>query len=368
MQLDKLNIVNFKNIAAASVDFGSGINALVGSNGAGKTNVIEAVYYLSMCKSSLGLSDRGAIKHGEEFFVADGTYSDSLGKQHTALCSYSSKTAKKVIKFDGKEYERIADHVGRIPVVIVSPADAFLVSDAADERRRYLNSFISQLDAQYLQAIMRYNTILGQRNRLLKQPMGKPMQELLEALDTQLVANGNIVYAKRCETVEQLRPSLQHYYSILSDDSEQVSLSYSSELNSTSFEELLHNARQKDFINQFTTSGVHRDDLIMHIGDRPLKRYGSQGQQKSFLIALKLAQYEVVRQFRNEKPILLLDDLFDKLDARRVARLLQIVRSADFGQIFISDCNGEHLSKLLADGGTYNMYTVQDGEITQIVK
>lgn len=365
MELTRLNLVNFKNIESASLDFGQGINALVGLNGAGKTNVIDAIYCLSMCKSSLGQTDRGSIRHGSEGFVVDGKYSDQHGKMHSTLLSFTAKTGKKIIKYDDKEYDRIADHVGKIPVVIVSPTDSFLVNDAADERRRYLNSFISQLDAEYLATVMRYNAVLGERNRLLKQPMGRPMQEILDVLDLQLTSHGNQIHAKREQYIQMLTPSLEKYYALLSHDSEKVTLKYSSELNDTPFEQLLQNARQKDFVNQFTTSGIHRDDMLMRIGDRPLKRYGSQGQQKSFLVALKLAQYEVVESVRNEKPILLLDDLLDKLDSQRVSQLIEIIRGNRFGQSFISDCNATHLKQILDASGEYTIFEVSDGTITK---
>lgn len=366
MNLDRLNILNFKNISEASIEFSSSINALVGLNGAGKTNIIEAVYYLSMCKSSMGLSDRGSVRHDSDFFVLEGEYTDTRSRHSSVTCTYSAKGSRKVLKFNGKECEKLSEHVGRIPIVIVSPADAFLVSDAADERRRYLNAFISQLDAQYLTAIIRYNTVLAERNKLLKNSDPRIIDELLDTYDMQLIAHGEVVHAKRREYIEMLVPSLEKYYRTLCDDREEVSLTYSSELNDHSFEELLANSRRRDAVCQFTTTGVHRDDMVMRIGGLPLKKYGSQGQQKSFLVALKLAQYDIVSRITGEKPILLLDDVFDKLDSGRVARLMDIVNGEGFGQIFVSDCNRRRLVDILDRAGReYSAYHIEDGCVTK---
>ncbi|MEG2772331.1 MAG: DNA replication and repair protein RecF, partial [Alistipes sp.] len=339
---------------------GLGVNCFVGDNGAGKTNVVDAVYYLSMCKSSLAMTDGQSVRHGADFFVIDGLYGSDEGKTESVACSFARKSGK-ILKRNGKEYERLSDHVGLIPVVIVSPADNALICDAADERRRYLNAFISQLDKPYLSAIMRYNAVLTERNRLLK---GEAEEDMLQIYDRQLVDQGTQIHAKRREVIEQLQPIVAEYYRILSDDKERVELHYKSELNDTPFEEVLLAARQKDRINEFTTSGIHRDDMILKIGGYPLRKYGSQGQQKSFLIALKLAQYIIVAQATNEKPILLLDDLFDKLDAGRVEQLIQLVSADTFGQIIITDCNRERLSTILDKaGGDYSLFAVENGKI-----
>ena len=318
MFLKKISLLNFKNIEQAELALCRGVNCLVGDNGAGKTNVIDAVYYLSMCKSSLPMTDGQSIRHGADFFLAEGQYLTDGGKSENIVCSFSRKGGK-VLKRNGKEYERLSDHVGLVPAVIVSPADSALISDASDERRRYLNAFISQLDRSYLTAVMRYNAVLAERNRLLKNMPG-----------------------------------------------EQVELHYKSELNDRPFGEILLAARQKDLANEFTTSGIHRDDLVLRIGGYPLRKYGSQGQQKSFLIALKLAQYTIVAQEKGEKPILLLDDLFDKLDAGRVEQLIRLVSEDSFGQIVITDCNPTRLRRILDKaGGAYSLFTVENGGIGQ---
>ena len=361
MYLEKISLLNFKNIAQEELSFCPGINCLVGDNGAGKTNVVDAVYYLSMCKSSLQMTDGQSIRHGADFFLVEGRYSSDAGRREQVVCSFSRKGGK-VLKRNGKEYDRLADHVGLIPAVIVSPADSALISDAADERRRYLNAFISQLDRAYLTALMRYNAVLAERNRLLKM---QPDETMLTIYDRQLVEHGNRIHARRREFATRLQPLVAEYYRRLSDDREQVELLYRSELNERPFEEVLRDARQKDLVNEFTTAGIHRDDLTLRIGGYPLRKYGSQGQQKSFLIALKLAQYAIVAAEKGERPILLLDDLFDKLDAGRVEQLIRLVADDAFGQIFITDCNPTRLRTILdRAGGSYTLFTVSNGTIT----
>lgn len=361
MYLEKISLLNFKNIAQEELSFCPGINCLVGDNGAGKTNVVDAVYYLSMCKSSLQMTDGQSIRHGADFFFVEGRYSSDAGRREQVVCSFSRKGGK-VLKRNGKEYDRLADHVGLIPAVIVSPADSALISDAADERRRYLNAFISQLDRAYLTALMRYNAVLAERNRLLKM---QPDETMLAIYDRQLVEHGNCIHARRREFAARLQPLVAEYYRRLSDDREQVELLYRSELNERPFEEVLRDARQKDLVNEFTTAGIHRDDLTLRIGGYPLRKYGSQGQQKSFLIALKLAQYAIVAAEKGERPILLLDDLFDKLDAGRVEQLIRLVADDAFGQIFITDCNPTRLRTILdRAGGSYTLFTVSNGTIT----
>ena len=362
MYLKKISLLNFKNIAQEELALCPGINCLVGDNGAGKTNVIDAVYYLSMCKSSLAMTDGQSVRHGADFFLAEGQYLTDAGKTESVVCSFSRKGGK-VLKRNGKEYERLSDHVGLIPAVIVSPADSALISDAADERRRYLNGFISQLDRTYLAAVMRYNGVLAERNRLLK---NMPDETMLRIYDLQLVEQGNRIHALRREFTQRLQPVVADYYRTLSGDREQVELHYKSELNDRPFDELLLAARQKDLANEFTTAGIHRDDLVLKIGGYPLRKYGSQGQQKSFLIALKLAQYTIVAREKGEKPILLLDDLFDKLDAGRVEQLIRLVSEDSFGQILITDCNPTRLRTILDKaGGEYALFTVGNGAVTQ---
>ena len=362
MYLNRLSLLNFKNVAQEELSLVPGINCFVGDNGAGKTNIMEAVYYLSMCKSSLGMTDGQSIRHGADFFVVEGLYQTDAGRTEQVVCSFARKGGK-VLKRNGKEYDRLSDHVGLVPVVIVSPADTALISDAADERRRYLNAFISQLDRPYLAAVMRYNAVLAERNRLLK---SMPDETMLSIYDRQLSEHGRLIHARRSEYVTRLQPVVEECYRRLSGDREQVELTYRSELNDRPFEELLQASRARDLAKQYTTSGLHRDDRVRRIGGYPLRKYGSQGQQKSFLIALKLAQYAVVAEAGGERPILLLDDLFDKLDAGRVEQLIRLVSEEKFGQIFISDCNKTRLRSILDRAGAdYSLFEVENGTITR---
>ena len=324
MILKKLSIINFKNIAQEEFEFSPGVNCFVGDNGAGKTNVVDAVYYLSMCKSSLPMSDAQNIRHGEEFFVLDGSYAADQGRAEHIVCTFSRKGGK-VLKRGGKEYDRLADHVGLVPVVIVSPGDAALVSDAADERRRYLNGFVAQLDRAYLASVMRYNAVLAERNKLLKT---QPEQAMIEIYDRLLCQSGEPIHTRRREIIDQMKPLVENYYALLCEERETIGIEYRSELSERPLSELLETSLQRDLVNRFTTCGIHRDDMVLSIGGYPLRKYGSQGQQKSFLIALKLAQYAVVAEARGEKPVLLFDDLFDKLDAGRVEQLLALFSQA----------------------------------------
>lgn len=360
MWLKRLSLINFKNIRQADIDLSERFNCFVGDNGAGKTNVLDAVYYLSMSKSAFTMTDGQSVSHGEEFFVAEGTYVAESERQESVNCTFSRKGGK-ILKRNGKEYDRLADHVGSFPLVIVSPRDTELIMDAADERRRYLNGFISQLDRSYLASMMRYNAVLAERNRFLK---GSSDEQMLLIYDMQLAEHGTKVYERRGAVVEQMRGLVEEYYRYLSEDKETVEIVYRSELEQMSLSELLLRSRERDIINQFTCSGVHRDDLVFKIGGYPLRKYGSQGQQKSFLMALKLAQFRMLAEHTQERPILLLDDLFDKLDIGRVQRLLSLVSAEEFGQIFITDCNKLRLEDtLLSAGVEYKLFKVEAGEV-----
>lgn len=360
MRLDKLLLINFKNIHQAELTLSEGFNCFVGDNGAGKTNILDAVYYLSMSKSAFTMTDGQSISHGEEFFVVEGSYQTDSERQELVNCSFSRR-AGKVLKRNGKEYDRIADHVGVFPVVIISPQDGELITDAAEERRKYLNGFLSQLDKTYLKTIMRYNAVLAERNRYLKSASA---EEMLLIYDQQLSDLGGKVFEARRAIVERMQPLVAEYYSVLSGDREQVDISYRSELSEAPLSELLLRARQRDVVNQFTTSGVHRDDVVFRIGGYPLRKYGSQGQQKSFLIALKLAQFRLMSEQGGERPILLLDDLFDKLDIGRVEKLLSLVSGEEFGQIIITDCNRERLESTLSSANKcYKLFEVEGGDV-----
>mgnify|MGYP002528535186 FL=1 len=360
MYLKKLVLINFKNIAQAEITLSERLNCFVGDNGAGKTNVLDAVYYLSMSKSALTMTDGQSVRHGEDFFVVEGTYAGDSGSNDTVNCSFLRRSGK-VLKLNGKEYDRMADHVGRFPVVMVSPQDSVLITDAAEERRRYLNAFLSQLDRDYLASLMRYNAVLAERNRFLKSSSD---EQMLQIYDMQLADHAARIYERRRDIIERMRPLVAEFYRQLSDDREQVEIEYRSELASASMGELLLASRERDIVNGFTTSGVHRDDMSLRIGGYPLRKYGSQGQQKSFLMSLKLAQYRILAEVCGERPLLLLDDLFDKLDTSRVENLLSLVAGDGFGQIFITDCNRSRLETILSHAGEkYALFMVEGGDI-----
>ncbi len=363
MNLEHLSLLNFKNIELCELDFATSINGLVGDNGAGKSNILDAIYFLSMSKSMLPLTDGQSVRHGSDFFVIDGKYRTSSSKQEVVSCSYSrQRSAGKSLKRNGKEYERLSDHVGLIPVVVVSPYDTALISDSAEERRRFINQLISQFDAHYLSALIKYNALLQQRNRVLKSGGD---EQMLQIYDQQLAPHAELIEQRRRETLAEMTPLVCRFYELLSGGRESVNLEYQSTLSGSDFTTLLAASRERDIINGHTTVGIHRDDINFSIAGYPLRKYGSQGQQKSFLVALKLAQYMRVSEAKGEAPILLLDDLFDKLDRSRVEQLIRLVSGDDFGQIFISDCNQERLETILNRAEVdYKIFHVTEGVIT----
>lgn len=359
MTLDTISIIDFKNIANDELSLTQGINCLVGDNGAGKTNILDAVHFLSLAKSMHTITDSQCVRHDAEAFMIDGRFKRDDQRIEQVVCAFSRRGGK-ALKRNGKEYDKLSDHVGHFPIVMVSPADSALISDSAEERRRYINRFISQIDRQYLAALIRYNTAIQERNKLLKT---SPSEEMLLIYDAMLTAAADIIFTRRNTIVEALSPLTKEYYALLSEDREEIGMHYRSELQTAPLNELLLASRQKDFVNEYTSSGIHRDDIIFTIGEHPLRKYGSQGQQKSFLIALKLAEYTLLAKHSNEKPILLLDDLFDKLDMRRVAQLLKLVSGEMFGQILITDCNKHRLQRTLDEAGAdYKLFNISNGK------
>ncbi|MDO5105914.1 DNA replication/repair protein RecF [Capnocytophaga sp.] len=347
MFLKKLSVVNYKNIPSKDFLFEANINCFVGNNGIGKTNLLDAIYHLGMGKSYFNPSAVQNIRHGEEFYMIEGLF-DRSEREEQIVCSIK-KGQKKIIKCNGKTYERIADHIGKYPMVIISPADQDLILDGSDVRRKFLDGIISQTDPTYLDTLLRYNRVLLQRNTLLKHFAENRFfdADTLSIYDTQLADLGQYIYAKRKEFMTVFLPIFEYQYHYISEGNENVNLTYESALHQTDLATLLSDNIQKDKSLQYTSAGIHKDDLLFEIEGFPMKKYGSQGQQKSFLIALKLSQFEVIKKQLKVIPIFLLDDIFDKLDDNRVAKLVSLVTQKHFGQLFITDTHYERTENVV---------------------
>lgn len=356
MYLKKLSLINYKNFESQSFEFDPKINCLVGENGIGKTNVLDSIYHLAYGKSYFNPITRQNIMHGEEFFVIDGEFHKNE-KQENILVS-AKKGQKKIIKRNGKTYEKLREHIGLIPVVIISPADRDLITEGSEARRKFMDGIISQSDPNYLQQLLRYNKALSQRNALLKYFAANHSfnQDTLSIYNMEMEKTGSYINQKRTEFVESFTPIFKRRYEQISNGKEKVRLKYKSALKNTSWEELFEKSLQRDLVLQYTSQGIHKEDLVLKIEGHPVKKYGSQGQQKSYLIALKLAQYDFIKEQLNTKPILLLDDIFDKLDEKRVAQLVALVTQDDLGQLFISDTHRERTENVVkASSDSYEM-------------
>ena len=366
MYLKEISLINYKNFSSKSLEFDEKINCFVGDNGVGKTNVLDAIYYLSNAKGYFNSIASQNIRHGEDFFVIDGKY-DKNEREELINCSLK-RGLKKVVKRNGKEYEKLSEHIGLLPLVIISPADSNLIVEGSELRRKFMDSIISLNDRSYLQCLLKYNKVLIQRNSLLKYFAANNTFDSLniEIYDNELIKHGTDLYEKRKAFVKEFAPIfLERYQHIIDfsgskNISEEVSLIYKSQLDNYSFEELLSKNIDKDRVLQFTSVGTHKDDLSFKLNGYSIKKIGSQGQQKSFLIALKLAQFEFIKNHRNLKPLLLLDDIFDKLDDRRVGQLLNLVNNENFGQIFISDTHIERTEELIKrTEQTYKLFVLE---------
>ncbi|MBR5836817.1 MAG: DNA replication/repair protein RecF [Bacteroidales bacterium] len=346
--LEKIVISDFRNICLQELEFSPNVNCISGNNGEGKTNLLDAIYYLSMTKSAFASSDKFTFRHGTDEFSLAGTYRMENGLSSRFAVKMNSKGEKKVRR-DDKPYPKVSEHVGVLPIVMVSPADISMVSESGDERRRFVNAVLSQMDSGYMSALQQYNRLLMQRNKMLKDMVMD--KSLLEVIDMRMAALAEPVYQARKKFVEDLKPIVSEYYKAVSGGSEIVDIEYESELSKAGLDQILATSFDKDKALRYTSSGVQRDDFIFTMNGHPIRRYGSQGQQKSFLVSLKFAQYEIMKKNYGFAPILLLDDVFDKLDMGRIANLLQMVASNDFGQIFITDSNKVRMSRIV-DGLT----------------
>jgi len=367
MYLSKLSILNFKNYEEAKLDFSTEINCFLGPNGSGKTNLLDAIFYLAFCKSFFNPSDSQLIKHEQGFFVVEG---DFVRKEENekVYCGLK-KGQKKQFKRNKRQYEKLSEHIGLVPLVMISPSDSDLINEGSELRRRFLDLIISQYDKKYLEELIQYNRALSQRNRLLKKFMEirRFDEASLELWDEQLIKHGTPVYEARKLFIEKFLPLFRKNYEFISEQKETVELKYSSQLDESDFAELLKDRREKDRRLTHSSAGVHKDDLQFSIEGMPLKKFGSQGQQKTFLLALKLAQAEFLKEEKQIPPILLLDDIYDKLDEARVARLMEIVRKDWFGQVFISDTHLDRLPRLFEELKTeFKAFEVEKGEVKDV--
>lgn len=366
--LQHIQLTNFKNYAGADITCSTGVNCLVGKNGMGKTNFLDAIYYLCMTKSHFSLSDQYLVRHEQDFFRLSGKF--KTPSSHKNIVAKYQLRKKKVFEANQVPYVRLAEHIGQLPVVMVAPDDTQLATEGSENRRKYIDNTLSQIDQEYLQQLILYNKLLKQRNALLKK-MGeehKFQPALLHTYNHQMLAPATFIYEKRAAFAEVLQPVFQVMYNYISNEAEKVQLHYKSPLQENNLEELFRKNQEKDRILQRTTAGIHKDDLTFEIEKRPLKKFASQGQLKSYILALKLSQYEILREFKEVSPILLLDDIFDKLDQYRVFQLLELLVGGQFGQVFISDTNVNRVAKTLDKlQAEHKQFLVENGTIGEIL-
>jgi DNA replication and repair protein RecF len=369
MHLKHLSVVNFKNLQDEQFDFVPGVNLLLGNNGQGKTNVLDAIHYLSLCKSCFNPLDSQNITHDEGFFVIQGIFDHDTSE--TEIYCGQKRGQKKAFKKNKKDYEKLADHIGMFPLVIVSPADSDLVNEGSGTRRKFIDSIISQFDKQYLEYLISYTKVIEQRNSMFRNAKGKNINmDLVEVYNQQLAPLGQKIYEKRKKFIADFTPWFNQFFAgICNVQNEKVELHYHSKLHEHTLETLLQMSFDQDRYLEYTTCGIHKDDLELKLNGFPVKKYGSQGQQKSFVIALKLAQHAFIKHVKGFSPLLLLDDIFDKLDNNRVNYLLQLVTSTDFGQVFITDTDTQKTPQLLvANNIEANVMKIVNGKKELISK
>lgn len=367
MYLSRLSLLNFKNYASFEEDFSKKINCFVGNNGMGKTNLLDAIYYLSFCKSFFNSIDSQNIRHNEGYFMLQGVF-NKFDEDIEVYCGVK-RNQKKVFKKNKKEYERLADHIGQFPLVMISPSDADLINGTSEIRRKFLDGIISQYDKVYLDKLISYNQVLKQRNALLKHFSETRSfdSETLDIWDEQLVLHGNIIIEIRHNFLKQFIPLFNSYYKFISGSKEEVSLFYDNSLGERDFKTALMTSLPRDRSLNYTSIGPHKDDLEFLLNGNSLKKFASQGQQKSYLLALKLAQFEFIKDQKNTQPLLLLDDIYDKLDEARFTKLIELVSGNDFGQVFITDTHPERMNVLLNQKNIeHKIFLVDEGHIQRL--
>ncbi|MBS4057699.1 MAG: DNA replication/repair protein RecF [Bacteroidales bacterium] len=367
MYLQRLSLNNFKNYAEAEMQFSDKINCFIGNNGAGKTNILDAIYYLSFCKSYFNAVDQQNIRHDEAFFSIHGYYR-SNGNEADQVSCIQRRNQKKQFRLNKKEYERLADHIGKIPLVMISPYDRDLINEGSEVRRKFIDGVIAQFDPVYLNELISYNKALLQRNTLLRQFAERHQfdRELLRMYDQQLEQAAAVIYGRRAAFLDNFVPLFTHYYAFVSGGKEEVDIVYESGLHQARLGQLLEAAVERDRLARFTTVGIHKDDLDLRIAGFPLKKFGSQGQQKSFVIAIKLAQFDYTRNIMQAKPVLLFDDIFDKLDDNRVEQLIRLVSNNSFGQVFITDTQRQRIERLFRSADIdHRIFEVEAGRVAE---
>jgi len=360
MIISRLSVLNYKNIRQTEIECSVKTNCFFGNNGMGKTNLLDTIFYLSFCKSHNNTPDSRIVRNGEDLCVLQGFY-DYDGKEEEIFCAIRNGQRKQ-FKRNKKEYERLSEHIGLLPLVMISPADSDLIHGGSEERRRFIDMIISQYDKPYLNALIQYNKALLQRNTLLRNQQQDA--SVYEALEMQMAYYGRPVYEKRVLLINRLIPIFNAYHRMICDSGETVGLSYESQLAGDDFLQVLKSTRAKDLQTGYSSVGIHKDDIEMRLDEQLIRRIGSQGQNKTFLIALKLAQFAYITSEGVTKPILLLDDIFDKLDALRVEKIIDIVSSDRFGQIFITDTNRNYLDRILESiEQDYSLFKVEHGAV-----
>ncbi len=364
LYLKKLSLSNFKNHSGSDFHFGEKINCFVGDNGSGKTNILDAIHYLSLSKSYFNKMDTQNIKFNEDFFILKGVFIKA-NEQSEIQCNLQ-KGEQKILKCNGKKYKRFSDHIGGFPIVVISPTDSNIILDGSEIRRRYIDSSIAQYNRKYLKNLIDYNKALKQRNALLKSFTEKQYFNslTLETFDNQLITFGMAIFKERVNFLDLLISVFKKYYALIANEKEVVNIIYSSQLNENDFAQLLKSSLSKDRMSQYTNVGIHKDDIVFEMDNHPIKKIGSQGQQKSFLIALKLAQFDFMEKQLGFKPILLLDDIFDKLDDKRVEKIISFAREGFFGQVFITDTHQERTEEILNSSKIeFKMFKIENGEV-----
>ena len=364
MWLKQLSLLHFKNYTESTLEFSPETNAFTGFNGAGKTNLLDAIHYLSLCKSYFNPIDSQHIKKGEDWFMVQGLFEKTPDFADSISCSLK-KNQKKQFRKNKKDYPRLADHIGQYPLVMITPNDVGIILEGSEERRKFIDNVISQTDNRYLDTLIQYNRIMLQRNQLLKMAAASRQLDLglLEVINSQLIEVGDQIFAKRKAFMQEFSPFFAMHYDYISDHAEMVELSYESPLLHDTFAHLLATNQDRDRALERTSQGIHKDDLSFSIHEgMPLKKFGSQGQQKSFLIALKLAQYSFFKEKKGFSPLLLLDDIFDKLDDKRTKKIMQMVSDDAFGQIFVTDTDATRISQIFQEiGKPIRIFDVKEG-------